>query len=267
MLRTTGYCVNFRPAVAKTLYEAHAPDNAKVYDFANGYGARCLGAIFANNVSEYVSVDVNTETINNTKKMILEIQNTDSLKEFMENKEIVPYLCGSEEFLQKYPEYKGYFDLSFSSPQYFDTEIYSQEETQSCHKYPKYAGWLINFYKPTIHNAIDVLKPDGVFIINIFEKLPKIDGCKEGFDLKKMTKVFAAEKGFYLYKCDRYMLRHMPGAGKAIMENGEVIGYEKKDRSKENFEAVWMFRHYESLMKLNYITKEQYEIYKQRHKK
>ena len=255
-----GYCVNFRPAVAKTLYETHAPKNAKVYDYANGYGARCLGAFMASNVREYVSVDVNTETVNNTHKL----QKCLLSSVFGNNeKEMTTYLCGSEEFLQKYPQYKGYFDLSFSSPQYFNTEIYSQEETQSCHKYPQYKLWLRDFYRPTIHNAIDVLKDGGVYIINIFEKLPSISGATEDFDLKKMTKVFAAEKGFYLYKCDRYLLRTMPGAGKRLEDNT----YEKRDRTIGlNFEAVWMFKHYETLKKEGLINDEQYLKFKENDK-
>lgn len=262
-----GYCVNFRPAVAKTLYEAHAPENAKVYDFANGYGARCLGAIFAKNVKEYISVDVNTETVENTHKMLKSLMESTHIRDMMKDKKIIPYLCGSEEFLQKYPEYKGYFDLSFSSPQYFNTEIYSQEQTQSCHKYPKYKTWLRQFYQPTIHNAIDVLKEDGVFIINIFEKLPDISGAGENFDLKRMTKAFAAEKGFYCYKSDRYLLRTMPGAGKRITDENGNITYEKRDRTIGlNYEAVWMFRHYKTLRKLNYISEEQYNMYEERHK-
>jgi hypothetical protein len=257
-----GYCVNFRPASAKALYEAFAPDNAKVYDFAGGYGARCLGAFFAENVREYVGVDVNTETVKNTHKL------QDSLLKsefYNQKKKLKTYLCGSEEFLQKYPEYRGYFDLSFSSPQYFNTEIYSKEETQSCHRYPKYKVWLRDFYRPTIHNAIDVLKRDGVFIINIFEKLPPESGMGTDakLDLKELTKHCAMEKGFYLYKCDRYLLRTMPGAGKR-KEDGT---YEKRDRSiGTNFEAVWVFRHYEVLWEEGLISKEDYLKYKDRDK-
>jgi len=263
-----GYCVNFRPAVAKSLYEAHAPENAKVYDYANGYGARCLGAMLANNVAEYVSVDVNTETVESTHRMVKEIMENPNLRDMLliNDRKIVPYLCGSEEFLQKYPEYKGYFDLSFSSPQYFNTEIYSQEDTQSCHKYPQYKIWLRDFYRPTIHNSIDVLKEGGVFIINIFEKLPEIAGAGEGFDLKKMTKTFAAEKGFYCYKSDKYLLRTMPGAGKRIIDENGNVSYEKRDRTIGlNYEAVWMFRHYKDLRRLTYITEEQYQVYEKRH--
>lgn len=253
-----GYCVNFRPVCAKALYDNHAPVNAKVYDFANGYGARCLGAYLSENVQEYVSVDVNTETVNNTHILQKQLQ-----KDFpYEGKSMTTYLCGSEEFLQKYPQYVGYFDLSFSSPQYFNTEIYSKEETQSCHRYPQYKIWLRDFYRPTIFNAIDALKEGGVFIINIFEKLPKIAGAEEGFDLKAMTKIIAAKKGFYLYKCDRYLLRVMPGAGK-MREDGT---YEPRDRtSGTNFEAVWMFRHYEALYKMGHLDEARYLEYKKVH--
>jgi hypothetical protein len=258
-LRLTGlgYCVNFRPACAKALYEAHAPkENAKVYDYASGYGARCLGAYFSDNVTEYVSVDVNTETVERTHKL------QEHLKKIYkdEKKSMTTYLCGSEEFLQKYPQYKGYFDLSFSSPQYFNTEVYCQEDTQSCHKYPQYEIWIRDFYKPTIFNAIDALKEGGVFIINIFEKLPEI--TKAGLDLKELTKIIAAKKGFYLYKCDRYLLRVTPGSSGKNEDGTPII----RDRKEEKFEAVWMFRHYKDLFKRGHITQEQYNMYEERHR-
>ena len=58
-----GYCVNFRPATAKALYEIYGirgGQQCKVLDTSSGYGARLLGAHFAENVCEYVGIDPNT---------------------------------------------------------------------------------------------------------------------------------------------------------------------------------------------------------------
>lgn len=218
-----GYCVNFRPSAAKTIYELYGPkENCKVYDYAAGYGGRFLGAWAAKNVTEYVAVDVNTETVKNAHE----------LKKFLDTyypnlKKSEIHLCGSEDFtVEKFPQYKNYFDIAFSSPQYFDTEIYSDEPTQSCHKYPKYDLWVKKFLRPTIHNAIDVLKKDGVFAINIFEKLP---------NMKKIIVFIAGEKGFKLFKEDRMLLRTMPGKAAEGKKRDTTIG--------TNYEPIWYFMH------------------------
>lgn len=243
-----GYCVNFRPAVARGIYELNAGPEARIYDFAGGYGSRCMGAYFAENVVEYVGVDVNTETVEYTHREQKFL--TDN---FGSSTKMTTYLCGSEEFLQNHPEYKGYFDMSFSSPQYFNTEIYSSEPTQSCHKYPDYVRWVKYFYIPTILNAIDVLKDGGIFAINIFEKLKNLKGDQ---NLKAVTKKIAASRGFICYKTEKMLLKTMPGKA-GTDEEGNVIA---RDRTTgTNYEPIWYFRHYEHLFKDGIINEETYK--------
>ena len=249
-----GYVVNFRPVAAKCIYELNAQPadgrkGVRVFDYASGYGGRLLGAWSAENVSEYVAVDVNTETVENAHKLIKFLN-----KYLPKLKKTEVHLCGSEDFIaNKYPEYRGYFDIAFSSPQYFDTEIYSKEDTQSCHKFPKYESWVRGFYRPTIHNAIDSLREGGVFAINIFEKLN---------NLKEITKLLASEKGFYLYKIDKMLLRSMPGHVKDS-ETGEFVNRDLT--TGNNSEPVWYFKHYETLYKDGTIGIEKYKELKKKH--
>jgi hypothetical protein len=227
-----GYVVNFRPPVAKSIYETYGPKKGcKVYDFASGYGGRMLGAWAAKNVTEYVSVDVNTETVANGQKLI---EFLDNYFPNLDRNEV--HLCGSEDFtIEKFPQYKGYFDIAFSSPQYFNTEIYSLEETQSCNKYPEYDKWVKNFLRPTLNNAIDVLKEDGYLGINIFEKLP---------NMKKIIVMLCEERGFLFFKQDKMLLRTMPGAGK----RNEDGTYESRDTTiGSNYEPIFWFAHRDTL--------------------
>ena len=64
-------------------------------------------------------------------------------------------------------EPKDKFDLVFTSPPYFDTEKYSEEETQSYLKFPTYEKWLNGFLRKLVENSIDSLNKGGYFIINI----------------------------------------------------------------------------------------------------
>jgi hypothetical protein len=238
-----GSCSNYRPTSAKALYEMHSPENAKVFDFASGYGGRLLGAYASENVKEYVGIDVNTITVGNANKLInYLLKDSDIAKTEFSNKSLSVLQCASEEFLEKYPNYKGYFDLSFSSPQYFNTEVYGSELSQSCLRYPIYKDWLMGFYRPTIHNAIDALKDGGTFMINIFDKVSNI---------KQYTKVFASEKGFFLSKKESLFLNVMPGSAKGGVARDIAIG--------SNSEPIWKFQHYNTLYNNKIITKDKYE--------
>ncbi len=121
-----------------------------------GFGGRLLGAITSNNVMEYVGCDPSVKTYEGLVKMVKNLSHIkDGFKAELNN-------CGSEEFVENKK-----FDLVFTSPPYFDTEKYSDEETQSYKKFPKYELWINGFLKPMIENSISMLKNNGYFIINV----------------------------------------------------------------------------------------------------
>lgn len=45
--------------------------------------------------------------------------------------------------------------------------MYSDEETQSANRYPKYEQWKEKFLYSVLGKAVDVLKTEGVFLINM----------------------------------------------------------------------------------------------------
>lgn len=238
----TGYCTNFKPQVAKSIYEHFGKtQDCKVYDYAAGYAGRLLGAYTSRNVSEYVGVDVNTETVKYHQDLIKYLYDN-----YPAHNSMKTILCGSEEFIQKNTNYINYFDIAFSSPQYFDTEIYSQEETQSCHKFSNYELWVRKFYIPTILNAIDSLKVDGIFGMNIFEKLPA---------LKKVCSMAALMKGYILTDETVMLLRTLPGGvGKGKKRDLSLIS---------NGEPIWFYMHWTEALKRGRINNEQAEKVKE----
>lgn len=234
-----GYCSNFRPATAKTIYELYGKDNCKVLDTSSGFGGRLLGFFTAKNTSEYVGIDPNT---------------ADSCNKFIEfmqmrfglNKKAYVNKIGSEDFtIENYPKYENYFDISFTSPPYFDTEKYSDSDTQSYKKFNTYDLWVDGFYRNTIYNSCNALKLDGTFAINIFEKVDNI---------KEYTEEFLNDCGFYIVKEDKYLLRVMSGTQKG--EDGEF--YTRK-KDSYNYEPIWVAKHYTELLKDGLITREKAE--------
>lgn len=236
-----GWCSNFRPASAKSIYDLFGKDKCKVLDSSAGYGARFLGSYFSDNVVEYVGIDPNTYLHCEDVYKWLEDKVGNS-KDFKAKF----YGMGSEDFtVNRFPEYENYFDLYFTSPPYFDTEMYSDDETQSYKKFPTYSGWVKGFYQQTINNVCDALKRDGIFIINIFEKVPKI---------KELTKLFLANNGWYVFKTDKYMLRTIPGA--VNDENGNRV---RRDTTVgNNYEPIWYAKHYTELYKEGLIDKDRF---------
>ena len=229
--RGSSRCYNFRPATAKALYELYGKDNCKVLDTSSGFGGRLLGFFTAKNTDEYVGIDPNT---------------ADSCNKFIEfmqmrfgiNKKAYVNKIGSEDFtIENYPQYENYFDISFTSPPYFNIERYSDDITQSHVKFNTYDLWVDGFYRNTIYNSCNSLKLDGVFAVNI----SWVDNIKE------YTEEFLNDCGFYIIKEDKYLLRIHP----------RESSYGSDKMSK--YEPIWVAKHYTELLKDGMITRDKAE--------
>lgn len=146
---------NFRPSAAGAIYEHYAGDGV-VYDMSSGFGGRLLGAITSNRVKRYIGVDPSTKTYDG----LMNIHN-DFIG--LHNKDVEIYKIGSEDFHLN----RETVDLCFTSPPYFNTEKYSDEETQSYMKYTNYDKWIEKYLGQTFQNCFDALKTDGYLIVNI----------------------------------------------------------------------------------------------------
>ena len=228
--RGSSRCYNFRPATAKALYELYGKDNCKILDTSSGFGGRLLGFFTAKNTSEYVGIDPNTA--DSCNKFIL------YMSRYFTNKKAYVNKIGSEDFtIENYPQYENYFDISFTSPPYFNIERYSDDETQSHIKFNTYDLWLDGFYRNTIYNSCNALKIDGTFAINI----SWLDNIKE------YTEEFLNDCGFYIIKEDKYLLRIHP----------RESSYGSDKMSK--YEPIWVAKHYTELLKEGMITREKAE--------
>ena len=227
--RGSSRCYNFRPATAKALYELYGKDNCKVLDTSSGFGGRLLGFFTAKNTSEYVGIDPNTA--DSCNRFILYMSRYFNKKAYVNR-------IGSEDFtVENYPQYENYFDISFTSPPYFNIERYSDDITQSHVKFNTYDSWVDGFYRNTIYNSCNALKLDGVFAINI----SWVDNIKE------CTEEFLNDCGFYIIKEDKYLLRIHP----------RESSYGSDKMSK--YEPIWVAKHYTELLKDGLITREKAE--------
>ena len=228
--RGSSRCYNFRPATAKALYELYGKENSKVLDTSSGFGGRLLGFFTAKNTAEYVGIDPNTA--DSCNRFIL------YMSRYFTNKKAYVNKIGSEDFtIDNYPKYENYFDISFTSPPYFNIERYSDDITQSHVKFNTYDLWIDGFYRNTIYNSCNSLKLDGVFAVNI----SWVDNIKE------YTEEFLNDCGFYIIKEDKYLLRIHP----------RESSYGSDKMSK--YEPIWVAKHYTELLRDGMITREKAE--------
>ena len=137
-----------------------------VLDISAGWGDRLISAI-ACDVANYVACDPNT-TLASGHREIIERFVTDRRERFKiiyEPFETATLPSGIE------------YDLVFTSPPFFDLEIYSDETTQSVATYNSANNWLVNFLFKSLEKAWGVLKVGGTMAIHITDT-PSLKVCE-----------------------------------------------------------------------------------------
>lgn len=137
-------CTNFNNTVVVSLLKFFKP--VKVLDFSAGWGDRLIGAIAYD--CEYTGIDPSNCMNPIYKKMI----NTLCLKEKRKQYNIIK--DGFENVEVK----KNYYDLVFTSPPFFDLEVYEDSENQSVQKFDTVEKWKNDFLFPSIKKSFDSLK-------------------------------------------------------------------------------------------------------------
>jgi DNA modification methylase len=117
-------------------------------------------------------------------------------------KSVELHKLGSEEFI---PD-RNSLDLCFTSPPYFDTEKYSDENTQSYIKFPTKEEWVDGFLRKTIENCHRGLKNGKYMLLNI-ANTPKYKFIEE--ETVKISK----KLGFRQEKTIELTLSSVMGAG------------------------------------------------------
>jgi DNA modification methylase len=150
----------FKPTIAKYICEKYSNPGDIVGDYSCGFGGRLLGAMSSGR--KYIGTDPLTTP---------ELQ---EMIKFYGFKDCTVIQSGSEDYCGD----KNSVDLYWSSPPYFDQEVYSKDMTQS---YNRGKDYFYNVYwKKTLENVKFMLKPGKWFGTNIKNQL-MLDIAKEYF--------------------------------------------------------------------------------------
>jgi len=188
----------FKPLVAKHIYSRYMSPSSKannnlVFDYSAGWGARALGAGASG--LEYWGIDPLTSVPVNRMMSALGIKGK-VLNGCSEDKETYKQLVNAG--------LKNSFRLAFSSPPYFDLEIYKDDKKQSSSRYPSYDKWLEKYWLSTLENIKEFVLPkeeQGTLILAMINKVKKYDIatdtveiCKSnGFTLKEFLPLKTAK--------------------------------------------------------------------------
>jgi hypothetical protein len=147
---------NFRPSVARALYERYSPQGGRVLDFSAGFGGRLLGALSL--CRHYVGIDPSPQQMRGLREMTRCLRHVSRCQvTLLENsaEDVLPRLPGDS------------FDLVFTSPPYYRTERYDRSNGQSWIRYRSYRKWREGFLATVIGHGCRVLQPGGYFLLNV----------------------------------------------------------------------------------------------------
>lgn len=166
---------NFPPKEARNIYFRYHDINGKTInclDTSMGFGSRMSAVLLSGH--NYCGFDPNKQLFRQLKQY----------KQFLKNNNIITtnqrcglYNHGSEIFK---PELVELFDVSFTSPPYFNLEKYSNDNGASSRNYNNYELWVQEFVIPTVKNTCKYLKHGGYAMINI-KNLNKKETCFDDF--------------------------------------------------------------------------------------
>lgn len=138
----------FKPILSIDIYRKFNPNT--VLDFCMGWGGRLIGACVLD-IPKYIGIDLNVNLTDCYNEMISRVKylgtNTD-IELFFEDSLSIDYS-------------KLNYDMVFTSPPYYNIEIYNGTLKKTKR------DWNENFYKPIFKKTYQYLSVGGYFILNI----------------------------------------------------------------------------------------------------
>ena len=148
-------CTSFKPTLALAFFKMF--NATRILDFSAGWGDRLLAAI-AYGADLYVGYDPNTDL----KKGHNAIIRTFVSKEFRKK-----YSVKYTPFERSKLNSNQTFDMVFTSPPYFDLEVYSNNDTQSVKSFKNVEEWINGFLLPSVQKSWNVLDINGHMVLHI----------------------------------------------------------------------------------------------------
>lgn len=152
---------NFDPVLAELMMKWFAPTGGKVLDPFGGEQTK--GVVAGELGLNYFAVEFRQEQVN---------VNRDACS----NYENIYYACGDSENIDKHIDVRN-FDLCFTSPPYYDLEIYSKEDMSAFGTYEEFMAK----YERIFRKCVSMLADNAFLVIKIAEIRDKKTGVYRNF--------------------------------------------------------------------------------------
>lgn len=139
----------FRPVVAKYIYQTYCFPGGITWDPCAGYGGRLFGA--ASVGVHYIGSDIESSTVDGNRLLADTLGFSCSI-----------FLAQAEDF-----DPGVAVDLVFTSPPYFNLELYGPASEKAITRYKSPYGWVQEFLRPVMSTAAQRLKKGGRLVLNL----------------------------------------------------------------------------------------------------
>jgi 16S rRNA G966 N2-methylase RsmD len=160
-LTNTSSVWNFKPAVARALYQMFSHDGDVVLDFCAGFGGRLLAALSLRR--HYLGIEPSRQTLRGLMRM----ERTLTRMGLVRGRATLWHGC-AEDLLADLSRRSA--SLVFTSPPYFDRERYSSDGRQSFRRYPTYERWREEFLMAVIAESSRILVRKGKLVLNVADR-------------------------------------------------------------------------------------------------
>jgi len=225
----------FPPFHARFLAEQFLPYDADslIIDPCAGWGGRLLGSLCVkrNHKVTYIGVDPEKRNEDTYENLLGRVRKY-LKREISGERDMTIYYRPFEDWIisATAKRYMKKANLVVTSPPYFAAEVYNTEnKKQSANRYKTYSEWRDKFYYSLVKGAYDLLKPGGVFVLNISD----VSSAKT---LEKDARKLAREVGFKNAGFYKLAMSVAPGIRNALRHRVVVNGVEFKH------EPVFCFR-------------------------
>jgi tRNA1(Val) A37 N6-methylase TrmN6 len=219
----TGVGTAFPPFHARFFAERYLPalGRAIVVDPCAGWGGRLLGTLCVNRKDPvmYIGIDPEKRNIEAYENLFGRVRKY-LRNEIAGERYMKIFYRPFEDWVEtKYAKrLNGMVDLVITSPPYFSAENYNTKNSrQSANRYVTYKEWRENFYKVLIQGAFDLLKPGGIFVLNIAN-------VASSSQLEKDARILARSVGFKNEDFFKLAMSIVPGTRAGVRHKVVVDG-------------------------------------------
>lgn len=214
---TSGNVSNFRPIIAKFLYQRYCNDGGKVLDLSMGWGARLLAA-WATGKTYY---GIDPMTAGELQEMLKFINNDKDLHCPGASGSLLVNGCSEDaNSYSRIPE----VDYAIACPPYFKLEEYNCK-MNSTDVHNTYEAWLADYWQKTVYLMSQKLKLHGKFSLIMIDRWNKLNLLS---DMSKVVEEVGFKKIEELaYKTTRSHLTDKRKSGNTSKASEKIVTFEK----------------------------------------